>query len=350
MKSKIIIIIIFILYPLVVGQEIYKEQRDTFSTKKIKNKLVVPQIGMLEILSSESLQGKINISTTKENLVTVTYIKTAKTDSKESAIDIIDLIGVSLEITNKGAQLKLRTPNPAPWDTPKESAVLDIELVIPENYKLNIDASYFDILAAGPFAELVVPNSLGRLEISNVSDFLELNALNRNVIITDIRGEINISTQNSSITANNINTSEKRVTIYNDGGEIQLNNIKAELNIKNNYGKVSITNFTPIGKKNYIRALHGPIFISIDKILTDQLIVNNRFEDIEIFVPSDISAEFSLAVEEESKIEVTDIIFTPGLIQENRLNLTAGDGKYEISSLIRGKGNIYIKGRNGDKN
>jgi hypothetical protein len=291
------------------------------------------------------LQGKINILTTKENLITAKYIKSAKTDKRESAIDIIDLIGVSLEKTNKGARLKLRAPNPAPWDSQKESALLEIDLIIPEHYLLEIDAPYFDILAAGPFAEFVIPNSLGRLEISNVTEYLELNTSNRNVIIFNITGEINISTQNSTVTGSKIYSTEKRVTIYNDGGDIKLTNIRAELNIKNNYGKININNYTPIGRKNYIRALHAPIYLSIDEILTEQLIVNNRFEDIEIFLPADVSAEFSLAVEEESKIEVSDILFTPGLIQENRLNLTAGDGSSTISSLIRGKGNIYIKGR-----
>jgi hypothetical protein len=344
MKIKIALIIILFICPLVTSQEIYKEN-DLFSTKKIKSEVAVPAKSKLEIISSESLQGKINILTTKENIVTAIYIKKAKTDNRTSAIDIIDLIGVSLEITNKGVRLKLRAPNPAPWNSQKESALLNIDLIVPENYLLEIDAPYFDILAAGPFTEFVVPTSLGRLEITNVTEYLELNTSNRKVIISDISGEINISTKNSMVTGNNINSKEKRVTIYNDGGDIQLKDIKAELNIKNNYGKIDIINYTPIGRKNYIRALHAPIYITIDKILTEQLVVNNRFEDIEIFVPTDISAEISLAVEEDSKIEVSDILFTPGLIQENRLNLTVGEGETILSSHIRGKGSIYIKGR-----
>jgi hypothetical protein len=343
MKIKIAILIL-LTCPLVTAQEIYKED-DSFVTKIIKSKLAVPAKSKLEIMSSESLQGKINILTSKENLITAKYIKSAKTDNRESAINIIDLIGVSLEKTNKGTRLKLRAPNPAPWSPQTESATLEIDLIIPEHYLIEIDAPYFDILATGPFEEFIVPNSLGRLEINDVSEYLELNTSNRKVIISNIRGKINISTQNSTITGNDINSSEKRVTIYNDGGDIHLKNIKAELNIKNNYGKINITNYTPIGRKNYIRALHAPIFLSIDKIFTEQLIVNNRFEDIEMIVPTDISAEISLAVEEESKIEVSDILFTPGLMQENRLNLTTGEGEATLSSLVRGKGNIYIKGR-----
>ena len=105
MKSKIALIIILFICPLITAQEIYKEN-DSFVTKIIKSKLAVSAKSKFEIISSESLQGKINILTTKENLITAKYIKSAKTDKRESAIDIIDLIGVSLEKTNKGTIIK----------------------------------------------------------------------------------------------------------------------------------------------------------------------------------------------------------------------------------------------------
>ena len=75
-----------------------------------------------------------------------------------------------------------------------------------------------------------------------------------------------------------------------------------------------------------------------------QLVVMNRFEDVDIKVPEDIQAVFSLAVEEGSRIEATDFVFRTDLIQPNRLTLASGEGNVRINSSIKGEGNIYITG------
>ncbi len=75
-----------------------------------------------------------------------------------------------------------------------------------------------------------------------------------------------------------------------------------------------------------------------------QLVVSSKHDDIEIFVPESISAFFSLSVDENGEIEADGFPFSTDLIENDKLNLISGDGLVDISSSIRGEGNIYIRG------
>jgi hypothetical protein len=79
-----------------------------------------------------------------------------------------------------------------------------------------------------------------------------------------------------------------------------------------------------------------------------QLVVSNRQEDIEITVPDTLSAFYTLSVDDDGIIEATNFPFTPDLVERNRLNLQSGDGRVDILGSVKGKGNIYIRGRSGE--
>ena len=130
----------------------------------------------------------------------------------------------------------------------------------------------------------------------------------------------------------------------NDGGDITIEGMTGHLNIGSNYGRVEVTDFTVEGRGNFIRGFSGPIVVELTDLGDGQLVVMNRYEDIEIVVPADLSAMLSLAVGEQGRIEATNLKFTPEFIETNRMNLTAGDGRGRIKSEIRGEGNIYVIG------
>jgi hypothetical protein len=83
-------------------------------------------------------------------------------------------------------------------------------------------------------------------------------------------------------------------------------------------------------------------------MIEGQLVVSNRNEDIDITVPDSLSAFLSLAVDDNGVIEATGFRFTTDLLEANRLNLITGDGTVTISSTIRGEGNIYVRGSQGE--
>ncbi|MEW5995534.1 MAG: hypothetical protein AB1744_14215, partial [Candidatus Zixiibacteriota bacterium] len=88
----------------------------------------------------------------------------------------------------------------------------------------------------------------------------------------------------------------------------------------------------------------GPIYVDIIHMADSRVVISNRYEDIDVRIPAELSARLSLAVDEEGKIEVGKLPFKVDLVQPTRLNLVAGEGEALISATIRGSGNIYLRG------
>ncbi len=323
------------------SQEIFRESANVFSTGKLKAKAAMSGPKRLIVKSASDLAGELTITAAETDVVVVKYTKKARTDTKSKAIDYIDLIALSLTETPGGVVLALRAPNPAPWGEAVEAGLVTAEITVPEDCAVEINASYFDVEADGPFSGMLIPSSLGRIEVNDVTGPVELVTFNRRVLVTELSGEIAITTNNSVIEAYDLSGSAK---LKNDGGDVTVEGMKGQLNISNNYGRIEVTEFQAEGRSNFIRGFSGPIVISLLSLGDAQLVALNRYEDIEIVVPSDLSAMLSLAVGEQGRIEAANLKFTPDFVETNRLNLTAGDGLGKIKGEIRGEGNIYVIG------
>jgi len=329
---------------LVLGQEIFQGEDGLFSTRPLVARAPMGPDNRLLIRSAVHLSGKISIEVTEENRVTVHYIKQAKTADRSKAVDYIDLISVSLDLLPEETRLDLRAPNPAPWDAQSESGRIDVEVTVPIDCSVEIDATYFDVNARGPLRGLMVPSSLGRLEVANVTELLELSTANRRIDLSEISGRISVSTTNSAIIARSIDSKKTTAKFRNDGGDIKIGGFRGAINVRNQFGRISIADFEPSDATNFIRCLSGPIDIEISEMSSGQLVVNNRHEDIEIVIPENLQAFLSLAVSDEGLIEARGFPFSTDFVQNNRLNLFSGDGRAEISGSVRGQGNIYITG------
>lgn len=326
------------------AQEIFLEEGNLYRTRDLDSKVAASAGSKITIKSAASLQGKLEIVTWDENTAKVVYSKKAKAEKRSDAIDYIDLIAVNLETVPEGVRLTLKAPNPAPW-TGMEMGLVSVELYLPESCEVEIDAQYFDIEATGPFASFVVPSSLGRLTINHVTEELDVSTSNRRVSVENISGEINVATSNSDLVARNIKGSDSRATFRNESGDIRILGVSGEINVKNSYGRITIDGFAATGKKNYVRGLYGPIAVSLVEVGDGQLVMSNRYEDIELTLPTNASAVLTLAVEEDSQIEVANLPVKPDLVQRNRLNLILGDGAALITGSVRGEGNVYVRGQ-----
>jgi len=327
----------------VFGQEIFREKEGSFTTRQLRASAPVAEGNHVIIKSVSTLTGKLTIVTADTNVVTASYFKKSKADTKSKAIDYIDLIAVDLDRTVKGAQVILRAPNPAPWSA-AESGSVELELTVPEKAWVEIDAAYFDVDAEGPFTGLVVPSSLGRLEVVDVDGTLELATSNRRVSVADITGSISVSTSNSTLLGRNLRSSGRQATIRNNGGDVRIDRFVGEISLRNTFGRIELLGFEPTGRRNVIRGRSAPVVVEIVSLDNSQVVVNNHHEDIDITVPSDLSAALSLAVEEGGKIEVGGLKLIADLVQRDRLSLQAGDGEGMINGSTRGRGNIFVRG------
>lgn len=345
MKIRIVTAIILILSTgqFCTGQEIHLEADNLYSTRKLLSTASMGMGNSIVIRSASALRGNLTITASDTNEISLTYYKKARAEPKSSAVDYIDLIAVDLNTIPEGGRLEMRAPNPPPWEN-GDYGMVEAELIVPESCTVDIDAVYFDVEATGPFKALVNTTSLGRLNVTDVTARLDLSTANRRVTVEKISSDISISTSNSTLVARDITSLTESAYFRNNGGDLLIDGFIGGINAKNSYGRIDITNFQPYGSKSYVRCTSGPIMINITKMSDGQLLVNNRYEDIELMIPIDLSAVVSLAVDDGGRIEADDFLFETELVEPNRLNLITGNGDGLISGSIRGKGNIYVRG------
>jgi hypothetical protein len=349
---KIGIVLIMALIPLisekVISQQVLEKEPGLFSTGEIGSKATVQQQKKLLIRSAESLSGELTIKTGSSDVIELKYYKQARTKRKATGVDYIDLISVILDTRPDNIVLEMRAPNPPPWDKETEEGIVLAELVVPEDFGIIIQAASFDVTANGPFSSVVVLESLGKIEISEVFESLDVSTSNRRVKLENISGIISASTTNAALTAKSITCKEKAARFRNESGDITIEGAEGTLDIRNKFGRIDVTGFISKGSGNFIRGSSGPILVELLKIGDGDLVISNEYEDIELTLANNLSATLSLKVGEEGVIKTSEFKFSTDLVEHNRLNLILGEGVANISASIRDKGNIYVRGREGE--
>ncbi len=330
------------------AQEVIERESGVFATEKIAMRKAVGSRAKIQLVAAVNLSGTIRIATQLSDTIDIKYVKTAKASDRSQAIDFIDLISVVIEGRPESPVVKMRAPNPAPWSGTDYSGRVELEIIAPSDAEIEILAPPFDVTTVGPLRALDVPESLGGMDISNITESLNITTANRAVTLKDITGQISVVTTRETLVARDIKCLEDQARFRNEGGDIELIGVVGSVNIKTSYGRINVEKFTARGQSSYIRGSSEPVSIEVLEMKEGQLVVSNRQEDIEIVVPDTLSAFYSLAVDDEGVIEASNFPFTPDLVEHNRLNLQSGDGRVDIGVTIKGKGNIYIRGRSGE--
>jgi hypothetical protein len=162
--------------------------------------------------------------------------------------------------------------------------------------------------------------------------------------VAEISGDISVETTNADLAATSIQSKENAARFRNDGGDILIDGISGQVNVKNSFGRITIRSFTARGGGSFIRGASSPISVDLLSIDDGQLVVSNRYEDIELTVPEVLSAYLALAVDPVGRIEIDNFPFRADLVRPNRLTLSAGDADASISATISGAGNIFVHG------
>lgn len=331
-----------------LAQDIYEIDNQFYSTKEIGKSVDIGQRKTLLIRSAESLRGHITLNAGDHKDITVSFRKQARAATRSLATDYIDLISVVTKAPPDMIVLFLKAPNPAPWNSETETGLVEIDVFLPRDFVVELEAIYFSVTAEGGLKSLLVSNSLGSFDIDGITEELTLATKNQRITLNHISGKINVSTTNAPLKAKNIVSPSDAAVFKNEGGEINIEGFVGQLNCRNKFGRIKITDFELYGDGNFIRSTSGPIEVALIAANEAQLVINNRYEDISISFPDTLSAYFSLSVDEDGSIEAEGFEFKTDLVETDRLNLIAGDGTVEIVSSIRGKGRIFVTGIKGD--
>ncbi|MEW5796261.1 MAG: hypothetical protein AB1772_07845 [Candidatus Zixiibacteriota bacterium] len=346
--SLLMVLYLAVVASPLLGQEVIERESGTYATETIRIARPVAPKAKIEVASAVHLSGSIKIVTHTADSLVVEYRKVAKASSRSEAIDFIDLISVVSEGRAETPVVKMRAPNPAPWSGTDYAGMVELELIVPSGAELEIEAPIYDLTARGPLRALDIPESLGKMEISGITERLNVSTANRRVTLSDIKGQVSAVTSNSSLLVENLSCPDEQARFRNDGGDIDIVGVVGTLNVRNSYGRISIEKWTAKGSSSYIRGTSGPVAVEITSMDEGQLVISNRQEDIEISVPDTLSAFYTLSVDDDGIIEASNFSFTPDLVEHNRLNLVAGDGRVDIRGSVKGKGNIFIRGKAGE--
>ena len=332
----------------VQSQQVTEIEPGLYSTGELKASSRITSQKKILIRSAASLSGSLRIETATGETVSLSYRIQARTEGRKKGIDYIDLISVNLAPIADEIRIEMRAPNPAPWEEDVEAGLVLVDLVVPPDCAIDIEAVSFDVTAKGPFKEIVIPSSMGRLEVSDVYGKLDVATANQRVSLQSISGEISASTTNANLTARSLSCGERPARLRNESGDIKIESVEGELNIRNRYGRTEISKFTPTGGGSFVRSSSGPVLVDIAGMTDGRLVIINEYEDVELRLPDNLSAALALTVDEDGTIDVSQIQFVADLVEHNHLNLRLGQGIGSISASVRGKGNILVRGESGD--
>ncbi len=345
-KSKYMItaILLLVFSHIVGAEEVKKIGKGRFETNTVELSAPVASEKNISINSAENLSGKIAILATESNRAILKINKTLKTTSLSDAIEYAKVINIVLEETSDGINILLQAPNPAPWSGTDNSGIINGELQIPKDSKIIINAQYFDLNITGPFKVVENKSSFGRAEVENITEHLYLATLNQDIIASNISGEINLTTSHADIKVTDVITSGQLATIVNENGSITGENLSGVFDIKNSFGRIRLSDLTLVSYRSRISGSYSSINLRINSINNAGLTVRNTNEDIKVFVPESLAAEFSLRVDNNGEIDVEGLEIKPTLVENSRLDFETGAGGQKIRMSIRGEGNISVRG------
>ncbi|MBI5267753.1 MAG: hypothetical protein HY851_11020 [candidate division Zixibacteria bacterium] len=329
---------------LVSAQEMNEAEKGVWKTGETKAKLAMGKLNRIVIRSASAVNGSIEITTGFVKEAQLTYVKTAKTESRKMALDYLDALSVSLDAFGGKARLEFRAPNPAPWSGSTDAGMVTGKLLLPKGTFVEIEASSFDIKATGPLAGLVIINSLGQIEATRIDSLVDITTANQKVVLDQISGDISVTTTNAPLVCSHISTSKVPARFKNESGDVKLDSVNGSINVRSSFGKIAVTGFNAGGEGSTIKGASGPISIALTGLTGGPLVVSNKHEDVELLVPKSLSAYLSLSTEEENRIEATGFVFRTELVQRDRLNLVVGKGEVNVNCTVKGQGSIYVRG------
>lgn len=342
LRASIAATLFCLLAGSISAQEITEPEKGLFVSKNLLGQIDAASSKRLIVRSAQSLIGTLTIVAVDSPHVSVEYRKRAHTNSRGEALEFLNKIEITLEQIADGIRFDMRSPNPAPWDSKTESAGVEARIAVPIGFRVEVDAAFFDVTVTGPLTSLSIPSSLGRLTISDVTEMLDVTTANKRIDLSNIQGTMTATTSNATIEVRNMTTTHQ-ATFRNDGGDIKVDGCVGSVNVRNSFGRIDLTNFTPRGESNFIRGNSGVVRIEIAEMKEGQLVVDNKLDDIELVLPDPLSAFLSLSVDEGGAIDAAGFPFVTDLVQHNRLNLNLGNGDVTISASIKGKGNIIVR-------
>jgi hypothetical protein len=344
--------------------------------------------GILEIRTPDNLACTIDITAHPQKTVEVNYNKWTNVKSEEARQRYFSLIEIGLDENAQdadGLRLRILTPTKAPWEGKDAGVRVNLNIKVPQNFKIDSNNSYSQVNIVGPLSDISVNNEYGAISAIDIKGEVVIKTsysdiklekieggvdvqtsysdiIAKNVILPDdaglfetsygviwldnIKGPLEANTSYDSILASNLESPEGSIVLRTSYGKIVAQKISGELICETSYNPVVLTDVSFTHGVNNIETRYSPIKVSLVKIIDDaQLTINNTYSNIDLTLPQDISARLTLAVDRGGKIHTIGIPIKPLVMEKSRLEGILGGGTSLVELNVNGIGEINIESR-----
>lgn len=296
----------------IAGQIINFNYPSRYETKENKN-YTIELDGSTKLILTNHL-GDVSVKKSSTNKIELEADIVVKNNDEEYAKSIIDSL-IKIEKANI-IQVDSTISNYLSDKYRIQNISINYTIKVPENIDIEVNNRFGKVSAQELINNLKVSNSNGDIDLSRIS------------------GKVNISNRFGKI---RVSDASSNVDIDGSNGDILLKNIGGNTKISNKFGQVELYN---IDKKIDINNINGAILINSDKIVVDDINIQNKFGGITLKLPEAQQGTFSCDTR-FGKI-------TSGLmlkIVEEHGNTERASGKIGSSAV-----NIRIDNTNGDIN
>lgn len=297
------------------------------------------------LTSPTNLAGLLNLEVGEDDICSVDFECWAKAKNRKMAQEFTELVEVNLEKIDEVVTLQLATPRNAPWEGTNYAVKVTLDIYVPPDIVVETKTSAFEIDISGPLKKTYIKNRYGSIELSDVSEETRVTGSYNRVELADLQGELEVETSYNSISAEDVNTKGKRAFVKTSYGNIELDNFSGQLEAYTVYSPIYASNITLLGGRNEIKTVYSKVELELEALEEAKLYVYNSYGNVDLAVPTDLSARLTLTVGRGGKINTERILIKPQVLEKTRLEGICGDGDSEIEVDISGIGKIRLEGR-----
>lgn len=327
------------------------EQIDKVSGSRYEGQRTVRTVDVkryenLSFTASSYLVGRLSIRSSDKPGTVVTYQKSFKADSKSQAENFSRFISLSFEKLENEFAVSAETKSSPPWSGTDYSASVHVEIEVPrnENLKIDVRTSVFSIDITGPFAAVDITNSVGEISVDRITSKVRISSENGSVTVRDCTGPTTVSTAARPIELRNVDSKLGTIKLRNSAGRITLASVRGEIDARTDAAPISGDDIRIEPGSSTLSTENSNIKIDVMAINGD-LAVRSENGKIDLTIPDNTSAKYSLQVEDGGRIYTRSLPMKVDLATRIRVSGSTGARHNKIEIDMGGVGTINLEGK-----
>lgn len=311
-----------------------------------QQRLPIAGVDRLRIAVSHNLGGQIVVAVTSTDTARVNVSKILRAESPAAAEVFDRAVNVRLERNGSDLRLNFDSPPGAPWEGTDFSVRCNVEILLPPNLAIDVDARHFDYDFEGPLRAVSIDTEFGLIKLRDVREKVDLRGSFTPIELTQVRGAIFAQTSYATIKVSDaIADPERAARFVNESGAIEISGIAGAFVVESS-GFIKIDDAVLVGAASRLNSRRAPVELGITEFSGAQLKIASDLGPVSVTLPSAVSARFQMSVGEGGSIRTRGVELQTHkhLLSSGRIEGTAGRGEGVVDIEVTGRGMINVSG------